>query len=165
MKNDLERDVKRMANAIVELVEQTDGPVTLTRLDRDIPGFSKKDDPSWSYEVDAPLGEVVTEVVIWNGMTEAGSMALQSVLRGRRVAIQFVSVILYLLEGHIINDENWLPAVLLPARAANWDTPMWLVRGSEKLRKSFAEGAEKRGTHQQPLNPGSVGSTADAFSV
>ena len=161
MKNDLERDMKRMANAIVELVEQTDGPVTFARLDRDIPGFSKKDDPSWSYVVDAPHGEVI----VWDGMTEVGMMALQSVLRGRRVAIQFVNEMPYLLEGHIVQDEHWCPAVLLPARAANWDTPNWLVRASEKQRKAFAEGAAKRGTHHQPLNPGSVGSTADPFSL
>ncbi len=52
-------------------------------------------------------------------------------MRGRRVAVQFVSQLLYLLEDGLIEEEHWQPIVLLPARAANLDSPKWLVRASQ----------------------------------
>lgn len=61
-------------------------------------------------------------------MTEAGLAALNNVTSEHRVAIQFVNVLPYLLENCIITRENWQPILLLPARAANIDTPNWLMR-------------------------------------
>ena len=78
-----------MADAIVDLVGRTDGPVTLGEIDRKIPGFAANEPPSWNYyfELDD------REVVIWDGMTKAGFLALRKVIRGRRVAVQFVNVL------------------------------------------------------------------------
>src|SRR5580704_6670940 len=90
----LEKEARRIADAIVTLVERTDGPVTLARLDREIPGFSQTDGPSWEYYVEHDAGETV----IWEGMTEAGHLALRKVISGRRVAIQPVNLLPYLLE-------------------------------------------------------------------
>jgi len=36
----MEQQAIRIADAIVELVERTDAPVTLARIDREIPGFA-----------------------------------------------------------------------------------------------------------------------------
>jgi hypothetical protein len=36
----IEKQANRIADAIVELVERTDGPVTLARIHREIPGFA-----------------------------------------------------------------------------------------------------------------------------
>jgi hypothetical protein len=48
MKTDqIEKSANRIADAIVELVERTDGPVTLAQVEREIPGFAKKDPPAW----------------------------------------------------------------------------------------------------------------------
>src|SRR5262249_17925256 len=71
----LKGTARRIAEAIVELVEDADGPVTLYRLDQEIPGFAKQDPPSWSHML---FGD---EKFIWSGMTKAGHIALGYVLR------------------------------------------------------------------------------------
>jgi hypothetical protein len=59
----------RIADAIVDLVERTDGPVTLAQVEREIPGFAKEDPPAWSQML-------VDGLFLWDGMTEAGCAAL-----------------------------------------------------------------------------------------
>ncbi len=112
----LEKQAKRIADAIVELVEGTDGPVTLAQVERDVAGFAKEAPPFWRYGFK-------TGRFYWDGMTEAGEKALEQVMHERRVTVQFVSLLPYILEDCLIKDENWQPIVLLPARAANLDSP------------------------------------------
>jgi hypothetical protein len=151
-----------IADAIVDLVERSDGPVTLARLDREIQGFAKKGSPSWAYVVEHDEGETL----IWDGMTEGGLAALRKVMSGRRVAVQHLAnPALYLVEGNYPQDENWMPVVLLPVRAANLDTPKWLMRYSENFLDHCMREAAARGMQgYRRLIPGAVRNTADRFS-
>ena len=44
----IENQASRIADAIVGLVERTDGPVTLTQIEREVEGFMTKEPQSWS---------------------------------------------------------------------------------------------------------------------
>lgn len=149
----LEKQAKRIANEIVELVEGTDGPVTLAQVERDVAGFAKDEPPFWRYGFK-------TGRFYWDGMTEAGEKAFEQVVHERRVAVQFVSLLPYLLEDCLINDDNWRPIVLLPARAANLSSPKFLVRASQ----DYVEVALGK-PGWQLLEPGPVSFTADQFSL
>jgi hypothetical protein len=63
-------------------------------------------------------------------MTEEGLSALRYIMSGRRVAVQFVNALPYVLENCVLGRENWQPIVLLPKSAGNLDTCNWLVRTS-----------------------------------
>jgi hypothetical protein len=67
------REVAGITAEIVDLVDRTNGPVPLNRLDDQVPGFSAPDGPSWSYSRQLSTGEAV----IWDGMTDAGYKALR----------------------------------------------------------------------------------------
>src|SRR5262249_41987456 len=84
----------RIANAIVDLVERTDGPVTFTQIEREVEGFATNEPSSWAYALGERPGQPA--VVVWNGMSEAGAAALCQVMLGRRVAVQIVTPDLYL---------------------------------------------------------------------
>ena len=143
------KSADHIANLIVKLVEHTDGPVTLARIARDIPGFAAKYE---SYAYSYQFGLASGTRLIWSDMTKAGVDALDLVLGGRRVAIQFVSVLPYKAAGHVLEDENWWPTVLLPARAANLETPSWLIRASQEYRDyTIAQAAEGRISDHRPL--------------
>ena len=151
-----------MADAIVELVERVDGPVTLARIDCEIEGFAKQEPPSWCHVSTTAEGEIL----IWDGMTEAGAAALRKVMHERKLAIQFVNILPYLAEGCLLENENWWPLVLLPARAANLNTPNWLIRASQGYRDyAIARAAAEGKTGLRPLTPRQVRATADQFSV
>jgi flagellar biosynthesis regulator FlbT len=68
-----------------------------------------------------------TEQLVWNGMSEAGYLALRKVISERRVAIQLVNAVPYLLENCVVYDDDWVPTMLLPAKAANLEAPRRLV--------------------------------------
>jgi hypothetical protein len=121
--------VQEIADAIVELVERTNGPVTLARIEREVSGFAKKEPPTFQYSART----VDEEAIIWDGMSEAGATALRVVMVGHRVAVQPVDVRPYLAEGYLLKNGNWFPVVLLPARAANLQARNWLVRASPEL--------------------------------
>jgi hypothetical protein len=159
----IENQASRIADAIVDLVERNDEPVTLAQVDREIPGFATKESPAREYFIKHDGGESL----IWNGMTEAGLMALRKVIRGRRVAVQFVTLLPYLLEGCGIPDERWWPMVLLPASVANLETPAFpLLRASQRFRdRCIAQATAERRTGNRLLTPSSVRSTADCFAV
>jgi len=70
--NQMEKQASHIADAIVDLVERTDAPVTLARIDREIPGFATNEHPAWEYLLENENGEAV----IWTGMTHAGRTAL-----------------------------------------------------------------------------------------
>jgi hypothetical protein len=156
MKVNIDKQASRIADAIVELVERTDGSVTLARVAREVAGFAKDQPPTWSFVIE----HNGVEKVYWAGMTEAGSAALQKVMYGRRVAVQFVSLLPYLLEHSPIHDEHWQPIVLLPARAANLDSSKWLVRAPHDCVAIMLSTPGWRS-----LKPGPVRFTADQFSV
>ena len=153
----------RIADAIVDLVERVNGPVTLARIDREIAGFAKEDTPSWEYVIEHASGETL----IWEGMTKAGLAALRMVMSGRRVAVQsLVNVTPYALEGGFPRRDNWMPVVLLPVRAANLDTPNWRMRCSQQTLEDFMRRAAKMGAQgYHPLTPSAVRGTADRFAV
>jgi hypothetical protein len=152
----IEKQASRIADAIVDLVERTDGPVTLAQIEREIPDFATSGPPAWEYFLERDDGETI----IWDGMTEAGFMALRKVMSGRRVAVQYVNPLPYILEDCFIDDGRWWPVVLLPARAANLDTPRWLIRCSQAYRDYCITTPGHR-----PLAPATVRSTADQFSL
>jgi hypothetical protein len=159
----LEKQAGLIADAIVELVERTDGPVTLARIDREIQGFAKNKGPSWEYVIEHGGGETL----VWDGMTEAGLAALRKVMSGRRVAVQhLINLLPYLLGGDLPQRVNWMPVVLLPVRAANLDTPKWLMRYSEKFLDHCMRMAAERGERgYRRLTPSAVRATADRFAV
>jgi hypothetical protein len=121
----LNTDVDRVANAIIELVECTDGPVTLPQLDREVRGFKSKGGRSWQLYVDTGSGESM----LWEGMTEAGYLALSQVIFRRRIAIQPVTRELYRsAETELPDDENWLPIIMHPKIDANVGHERFLIR-------------------------------------
>jgi hypothetical protein len=157
MTNDtLEKQTNRIADAIVELVERTDGPVTLAQVEREVPGFAGHAPPFFDHVV----RRAGRDTSYWYDMSEAGVGALSKVMRGRRVAIQFVNSLLYVLEGRFTDNENWQPIVLLPARAANLDSPRCLLRASQDY---VAIALDTPGWRL--LKPAPVSFTADQFSL
>jgi hypothetical protein len=158
----LDQMTNAIANSIVELVERTDGPVTLARIKREIPGFAKQAAPAWAYVVEHDEGEML----IWDGMTEGGLAALRRVVGGREVAIQYVNHLPYLAEDCLLDDESWVPIVLLPKSAANLNTPNWLVRASQGGRDHCIARAGKEGRGDyQPLTARPLRFTADQFAT
>jgi hypothetical protein len=157
------RQASRIADAIVELVERTDGLVPLTQLHSDIPGFAKEGADGWEYYLERDDGETV----IWVGMSEVGVEGLCKAISERRIAIQLLAnPLLYLVAWGYPKCENWLPVVLLPAKAANLDTPKWRMRASPAYQKRCMEEAAATGEPgYRLLTPGPVRCTADQFSV
>jgi hypothetical protein len=151
--------VARIVKEIVDLVESTDGPVPLNRIDDQVRGFSARCSRSrrrYEYFMRHNSGEVI----IWNGLTKAGRDALQCVLYERKVALQFVNVIPYVFENVRLLDPDWQPVVLLPVRAANIDGPKWAFRLPPALVHRFLSGPGADGRHRL-LVPQQVGSTED----
>jgi hypothetical protein len=151
----IEKQASHIADAIVDLVERCDGPVTLAQIHREIPGFGSDEEPSWDYHINHE-GGVGT---IWDGMTKAGTEALRKIIRGRRIAVQMVDPRLYILEGYLMSSERCFPIVLLPARAANLETPAFpLFRAAREQERMMRAG-------NRLLKPSPVGSTADCCSL
>jgi len=148
--------VARIANEIVDLVERTNGPVLLHQVDQKVPGFKASGPRSYNYFI-TNNGK---EFIYWQGMTQAGLEALRSVLSSHRVAVQYVSGLLYFVDGAQVNADAWEPIALLPVRAANLETPKWAIRASPAAR---AKALSLDPTVFRPLTPTSVRSTADDF--
>jgi hypothetical protein len=156
MTTDIQKEADRIANAIVAYVERADGPVTLCEIEREIPGFAKQEPPAW--ECYRALGGA--ESVYWAGMTEAGMLALNAVMFGRRLAIQQTTFVPYLLEGRVVENENWQPVLLLPAKAANLVTPQALFRVPQ-----FALPQLKMKPGWRLVTPAPTGRTADFYPM
>jgi hypothetical protein len=137
-------NVARIAREIVDLVEQTNGPVPLNRIDEQVWGFRAHSGPNWSYSIPHNTGEMV----IWNGMTKPGAEALRYVLDKRQVALQFVNVLPYVFEDVRLLDPAWQPVVLLPVRAANIGGPHWAFRVPPELAHKFISEAGADGRHR-----------------
>jgi hypothetical protein len=151
-----------IAKAIVDLVECTNGPVTLAQIARDIPGFAKETPPAWEYFVRRPQGEML----IWNCMTEVGNAALRAVMSGREAAVQYVTPAAYLTEDLVPARQNWQPIVLLPRSTANLDTPHWLMRASPGfVSHAMAQAAKEGTTGYRPITPRPGSVISDRFAV
>ncbi len=147
-----------ISKAIVEIVERTDGPVTLAQIEREIPGFAGEGGQAWDY--------TLAERVVWDGLTEAGTMALSDVISGGKVAIQIVNELYYALEGCLVCCDDCVPIVLLPKKAANLQMPNRLVRVSQSGRDLLAERARAKGvTGYRFLTPSEMRFTADEFAT
>jgi hypothetical protein len=152
-------EINRIADDIVELVERTNGPVLFSDLDDKVPGFHSTEDPAHAYFSGHE------ELVIWDGMTEAGLEALDKILRERRVAMQMVSLVFPLMLGTRLAESAAPPYVLLPVRAANIETPNGAMRVSPKVRRKMLLEAARTGNQgYRPLKPREVPLTADQFS-
>ncbi len=153
-------EINQIADDIVELVERTNGPVLFSDLDDKVPGFHKPNGPAYAYFAGQE------EVVVWDGMTEAGFDALDKVLLERRVAVQMVHLVFPLILGTRIAESAAPPYVLLPVRAANLDTPFCKMRVSPKMRRRMLAEANRIGSQSyRALTPGEVGATADGCSL
>jgi hypothetical protein len=151
----------KIADAIVALVNDTNGPVTFLQIDLEVPGFKSEEQSTWDYLIESS-GK---EFLIWNGMSEAGFAALSKVISGRRVALQYVNVLPYILDDCLLYDDDWLPSVLVPAKAANLETPRRLLRTSEYSRKYLMARAVADGkSGYRMLTPSPLRFTADQFS-
>jgi hypothetical protein len=153
----MEKQASRIADAIVNLVERTDGYVTCAQIEREVECFAAKGPDSWVYLLSEGSGQ--RTLVIWDGMTKAGALGLRQVMHERRVAVQFVIRDLYL--DRFLEDENWVPIVLLPVRAANLAGPRWLIRAPPAELDPTDPDLKGRFCF---LTPGPVRSTADQFS-
>jgi hypothetical protein len=161
MKPDLEKEAARIADAIVELVERTDGPVTLARVQKEISGFAKHEPPSWRHQRRHwRTGRVIS---FWCEMTEAGFRAFQKVINERRVAIQFVNELPYFMDDCLIDADDWQPIVLLPSRAANVDSQNWHLRVPQEVYDQLAKRVAERKSRVRPLKLRYAGCTADRF--
>ena len=80
----LEKCSNKIADAIVELVNATDGPVTLLQVEREIAGFKSDEQPAWHFTFHSN-----GDGFVWGGMTEAGVSALYNIVFGKKVAVQF----------------------------------------------------------------------------
>jgi hypothetical protein len=151
-------EVARIAKKIVQFVKRTDGPVLLHEIGEHVPGFKAPGTEGYIYFISFN-GK---ETVYWAGMTKAGVEALGLVLRERRVAVQFVSRLLYLFDGVEINDKAWEPIALVPVRGANIDTPKLAARVSPVARDLFLSSGKR---DFRPLTPRPMRFTADGFST
>jgi hypothetical protein len=156
----IEKQAKHIADAIVDLVERTDGPVTFTQIEREVEGFATNERSSWAYELGERPGQPVA--LIWDGMSEAGAAALRQAMCERRVAIQIVTPDLYF--DRFPEDEKWTPLVLLPVRAANLDGFRWHMRAPEAYLDPTDPFFPFLKKNYRFLTPGPVRSTADRFS-
>ena len=93
--------------------------------------------------------------------------ALDEVISRRRIAIQVLTTrVPYFADGLVLQSENWSPVVLVPARAANLDTPHRLMRTSQRCREMCIAGAKKIGMHGfRLLTPQPMRFTADRFAL
>jgi hypothetical protein len=156
-------EADRIAADIVALVERTDGPVTFLDVEREVSGFRAEKPPVW----DLMLG-AKEETVLWGGMTKPGIGALRKVLDEQMVTLQYVTIVPYLAgERLVLPRDNWSPAMLLPARAANMQLGSgWLMRSSLEYREFTIKNAIAQGKPgYRALTPAPVRFTADLFAI
>ena len=159
----LEKCSNKIADAIVELVNATDGPVTLLQVEREIAGFKSDEQPAWHFTFHSN-----GDGFVWGGMTEAGVSALYNIVFGKKVAVQFVTPQPYLLDGPTpyLDHSDWRPIMLLPASGANISSPKFLARLSPQcLEDTLARPPSEKTAKFGVLRPKRLRSPADNFSV
>jgi hypothetical protein len=160
----LENLSNNVADAIVDLVNDTDGPVTLLQVEREVPGFAMSSIPARYFGFHRTDGADF----VWGGITEAAEAALRKIIYGKKVAIQFVTPQPYLLEGsaRYLDRTDWLPIMLLPASGANIDGPSFLARLSpESQEDTLARPPSSRRVKFRLLTPRPLRFAADYFSI
>jgi hypothetical protein len=160
----LEKLSNKIADAIVDLVNDTDGPVTLLQVEREVRGFAQNNLPACYFAFRRASGDLF----VWGGMTEAGEAALRKIIYGRKVAVQFVTPQPYLLDGGgcYLDREDWHPIMLLPATAANISTGNLLARLSQQSLEHTVESAPSgKRASVRLLRPGPLRFAADYFSI
>jgi hypothetical protein len=159
----LQKLTDKIADAIVKLVNDTDGPVSLLQVEREIPGFAMSGLPAWYFAFHRASGDDF----VWGGMSEAGEAALRKVIYGMKVAVQFVTPQPYLLHGGApyLQRGDWLPIMLLPAGAANIRMPSLLARLSPLSLQDTLTRPSDGGAKFRLLTPRPLRSAADYFSV
>jgi hypothetical protein len=153
----------KIADTIVDLVNATDGPVTLLQVEREITGFKSDKQPAWHFAFHRN-----GDGFAWGGMTEAGVSALCEVIYGKKVAVQFVTPQPYLLDGPTpyLDHRNWQPIMLLPASGANINNHKFLARLSPQcLENTLAGPPSDKTARFRLLTPRPLRSAADYFSV
>jgi hypothetical protein len=153
----------RIADAIVALVNATDGPVTLLQVEREITGFKSVEQPGWHFAFHSN-----GDGFVWGGMSEAAVSALCDVIFGKKVAVQFVTPLPYLLDGPTpyLDHSDWRPILLLPASGANIDNHKFLARLSPQCLEDALAGPPSHKTARfRLLTPRPLCSAADYFSV
>jgi hypothetical protein len=150
--------VERISDAIVALIERTNGPVLLHEIDQEIAGFKATGKNGYIYFIERD-GK---ETIFWAGMTKCGFEALRSVLKNRRVAVQYVSGFPYVFDGVYVDLDSWQPIVLLPVRAANLATPKWDMRVSPQAQQVALASST---TRFRSLTPQPIRFTADQFAT
>ena len=159
----LEKCSNKIADAIVELVNDTDGPVTLLQVEREIPGFKSDEQPAWYFAFHSN-----GDGFVWGGMTEAGEWALRKIIYGKKVAVQFVTPQPYLLDGPTpyLDHGDWRPIMLLPASGANISGPKLLARlSAQTLKVTLARPPSDKTAKFRLLKPCPLRFAADYFSV
>jgi hypothetical protein len=153
----------KIADAIVDLVNDTDGPVTLSQVEREVPGFAKNGAPVWYFAFPQASGDQF----VWGNMTEAGEVALREIIYGKRLAVQFVTPQPYLIEGgtNYIDRSDWLPIMLLPARSANISTNLLARLSPQSLEDTLASTPSNGRAAFRLLKPHPLRFAADCFSV
>jgi hypothetical protein len=71
-----------------------------------------------------------------------------------------------MLEGSVLKHEDWMPIVLLPVKAANLETPTWLMRCPLPPRDLCVATAAVEGrSGYLSLDPPAARCKADEFSA
>src|SRR5258708_23833201 len=109
----LETRSRKIAEAVVDVVNDAAGRVTLLQVEREVPGFAMDGLPAWYFAFHRAGGDRF----VWGGMTEAGEAALRKTIYGRGMAIQFITSPPYPLHDRrgFLDPHEWLP-VILPTR-------------------------------------------------
>jgi hypothetical protein len=115
MQTEDQNQIIEMAAEIVSVVSAEDGPVLLSRIEKEVEGFAARDNEalSWGYKPLTP------GPLLWSGMGREGVDALILAWRSGLVAMAPVEPEMYLPEGRHPPEPDWLPVALAPAYLAN----------------------------------------------
>ena len=108
-----------LANRLLNLVRERGGSVSFADLTLNVDGF-KSDDPERSFELSYPHWK---NIVIWYGLSEAGSNAVAELLREFKIIIRPVALFIYAIDGmipgmpvakrpRVYQKTHWLPMVI-----------------------------------------------------
>jgi len=111
--------VRRIEENIIKFV--SNGPTTLAQVHYQVADFAAPHgtDQSWFWETG--------DTIMWAGMTREGCAALRNVVLKGKVALQQSSVLHYFIDGHFLDNPNWLPVALAPAASANFRISKLLI--------------------------------------
>jgi hypothetical protein len=92
--------------------------------------------------------------------------ALRDVITGRKVAIQYVIPMFYIVENPLCECENWEPVVLLPKSDGNLESPNRLLRASRGYQEyALRCASEGKMSGIRRITPRAASFAADPFAV